>query len=82
MRKAMRPLTIFLYFLTGIISNSTAMTVSLTDTVRYQCPMKCEGEKTYAHPGTCPVCGMNLEKIQEEKDLRKKNFFCRLNRTI
>ena len=22
---------------------------------RYQCPMKCEGDKTYDEPGNCPV---------------------------
>jgi len=27
----------------------------------YQCPMKCEG-KVFAEPGSCPVCGMDLEK--------------------
>lgn len=27
----------------------------------YQCPMKCEGEKTYAQAGKCPKCGMNLK---------------------
>jgi len=26
----------------------------------YQCPMKCEGEKTYEEPGNCPVCNMHL----------------------
>lgn len=31
-------------------------------TEKYYCPMKCEGEKTYDHPGNCPVCGMKLEK--------------------
>lgn len=30
----------------------------------YQCPMKCEGSKTYDKPGTCPVCNMDLEGIQ------------------
>ena len=29
-------------------------------TVVYYCPMECEGDKTYAEPGTCPVCGMDL----------------------
>ena len=29
----------------------------------YQCPMKCEGEKTYAEAGTCPVCKMDLKEI-------------------
>ena len=28
----------------------------------YQCPMKCEKEKTYDKEGTCPVCKMKLKK--------------------
>lgn len=31
--------------------------------VKYQCPMKCEGEKLYERPGKCPVCKMNLEVV-------------------
>ena len=31
--------------------------------VKYQCPMQCEEEKTYAEEGTCPVCKMELEKL-------------------
>jgi hypothetical protein len=27
----------------------------------YQCPMQCEGDKTYDKPGKCPVCGMDLK---------------------
>ncbi len=27
---------------------------------KYHCPMRCEGDKTYDHPGNCPVCGMHL----------------------
>jgi protein SCO1 len=30
----------------------------------YQCPMQCEGNKTYAKPGDCPVCGMELEGVE------------------
>lgn len=30
----------------------------------YQCPMKCEAEKTYAEEGTCPVCKMDLKEIE------------------
>ncbi|GJH39502.1 copper-translocating P-type ATPase [Capnocytophaga sp. HP1101] len=26
----------------------------------FYCPMHCEGDKTYDHPGDCPVCGMDL----------------------
>jgi hypothetical protein len=27
----------------------------------FQCPMKCEGEKTYNKPGKCPKCSMDLK---------------------
>lgn len=30
----------------------------------YYCPMKCEGEKTYEEPGSCPVCGMDLVEVK------------------
>jgi len=30
----------------------------------YQCPMKCEGDKTYAAPGNCPVCNMHLAPVK------------------
>lgn len=33
--------------------------------VKYQCPMKCEGEKVYDQPGKCPVCKMNLVKAEQ-----------------
>ena len=35
---------------------------TMTDLVhsKYQCPMGCEGDKTYNEPGRCPVCNMNL----------------------
>ena len=33
----------------------------------YYCPMRCEGNKTYDHPGHCPVCGMDLvEQVSAE----------------
>ena len=34
-------------------------------TAQYQCPMKCEGEKTYNKPGQCPKCNMDLQKVEE-----------------
>ncbi len=33
----------------------------------YQCPMKCEQEKTYDKAGKCPVCGMDLEGVEAKK---------------
>jgi Cu(I)/Ag(I) efflux system membrane fusion protein len=29
----------------------------------YACPMRCEGARTYSEPGSCPVCGMQLEGV-------------------
>lgn len=49
----------------------------------YYCPMMCEGDKTYDHPGNCPVCGMDLVPVQtanssnfeEEKYQKLRNKF-------
>ncbi len=40
--------------------------VALTE---YQCPMKCEGDKTYTDKDTkCPVCNMALVAVEHEID--------------
>ena len=33
---------------------------------KYYCPMKCEGEKAYDQPGTCPICNMHLVPVGEK----------------
>ena len=38
----------------------------------YQCPMHCEGDKTYDKPGKCPKCGMELKKVEAKKEAPKK----------
>lgn len=30
---------------------------------KYQCPMKCEGDKVYIQPGNCPVCKMHMVPV-------------------
>lgn len=37
-------------------------------TIKYQCPMKCEKEKTYDKEGKCPVCEMKLRKKDHKKE--------------
>jgi len=32
----------------------------------YQCPMDCEEGKTYENAGACPVCAMDLKKVEKE----------------
>lgn len=34
----------------------------------YQCPMDCEEGKTYKEEGSCPVCKMDLKKVEKEED--------------
>lgn len=41
---------------------------NIPDQSQYYCPMKCEGDKTYDHPGTCPVCNMYLVPVEEESE--------------
>jgi len=31
--------------------------------IKYKCPMKCEGDKTYDAQGNCPVCNMKLVPV-------------------
>jgi Cu2+-exporting ATPase len=39
--------------------------------VAYQCPMKCEGDKTYDKPGKCPKCKMDLKKMEKKKSFKR-----------
>ena len=36
------------------------------DQVAYQCPMECEGDKTYDSQGSCPVCKMDLALLESK----------------
>lgn len=36
--------------------------VQKSEQVKFQCPMKCEGDKTYDKAGKCPKCGMALKE--------------------
>lgn len=39
----------------------------------FACPMKCEGEKTYAQAGKCPKCGMALAELMAHADHSAKH---------
>lgn len=41
----------------------SANETKLVATKEYACPMHCEGEKTYAKAGQCPVCKMDLQEL-------------------
>lgn len=49
-----------------LIANGTACKTKNQDKLAvfmYQCPMICEGDKTYDEPGKCPICGMELKPL-------------------
>jgi len=52
-----------------LVSDSNCFAQSTeANAIVYQCPMKCEGEKTYDKPGKCPICGMNLAKVETKSN--------------
>ena len=63
-------LFIMVLFLHSCGNNSSEVKTEKSGTEQtaevYQCPMKCEGDKTYDKPGRCPVCNMDLQKVEAE----------------
>lgn len=57
MRAIILSFAVALTFAVSSCGSSEAKTV-------YQCPMKCEGEKTYDSAGKCPLCQMDMEKVK------------------
>ncbi len=60
------PVRIVLFFfplmlMLGACQNSSSES---QEAAVYQCPMKCEGEKTSSSEGTCAVCKMDLKRIE------------------
>lgn len=41
-------------------------------TEMYQCPMQCEGDKTYHEEGSCPICKMDLKPIEAVSEAQKQ----------
>lgn len=39
----------------------------------YQCPMDCEGNKTYNEKGSCPICKMDLTAVENKSKLSENN---------
>ena len=48
---------------TGCASESTEAQEQSANKEVYQCPMDCEDGKTYDHEGQCPLCEMDLKKV-------------------
>ena len=53
------------FFLMTACTQKKETTTTEDGTEVYACPMKCEGDKVYAAPGQCPVCGMDLMPMRD-----------------
>ncbi len=47
-----------------------------TKNMGYHCPMKCESDKVYSHPGNCPVCNMKLVPVEDKSSQAKPHHCC------
>ncbi|WP_445737980.1 SCO family protein [Mariniflexile sp.] len=64
--KNLKPVLILLLSVLMVVAcNSNAAKKSTDDLALYQCPMKCEGDKTYNESGSCPVCNMDLKPTEK-----------------
>ncbi|MBI4647171.1 MAG: hypothetical protein HY738_11425 [Bacteroidia bacterium] len=48
----------------GNQANKETSTEQITVAASYECPMKCENKK-FDKPGSCPICGMDLVKVEK-----------------
>lgn len=51
----------------SVYSNSTAYEANFSDDKSYECPM--HPEITSGNPGTCSICGMDLVKKEDSKNM-------------
>ncbi len=49
---------------------------------RYYCPMRCEGDKMYDKPGSCPVCGMDLVREAVIEKPKTNTYTCPMHPEI
>jgi hypothetical protein len=69
MKKAKILMATGIFFLSGMMftacgsEGTNAETQETAKKEVYQCPMDCENGKTYGEPGKCPVCEMDIKRV-------------------
>lgn len=58
-------ITAMIVITTVLSCNSNSSKKGQEEATLYECPMHCEGDKTYDEPGSCPVCKMDLVPVSE-----------------
>ena len=54
-------------FFIGFTACKDDSTKTSDEALLYECPMHCEGDKTYDKPGSCPVCKMDLTPVEAKE---------------
>ncbi|MEP1094055.1 MAG: SCO family protein [Cyclobacteriaceae bacterium] len=62
-------LSSIILLLSVLVSSCSTETKTAEVEVHFQCPMKCEGGKTYSGAGSCPVCKMDLKQIHNHNKM-------------
>ena len=57
-------LSTFVLLVSFTACNSDTTKHNNADLVVFQCPMQCEGDKTYDKEGSCPICKMYLKQVE------------------
>ena len=65
MKNRMAIVILFIATITLISCNTKKAKNTLTNVTLYQCPMQCEGVKTYSSQQSCPICKMDLELLSD-----------------
>lgn len=68
MKKLIFGLSIFLSF-SFLLSSCSNEAKTDEAVLTYQCPMECEGDKTYHEEGNCPICKMRLTQTEEHSKI-------------
>ena len=65
-------LTLLLFCISFSSCNTNSKATDNAETV-YQCPMKCEEEKTFVSMGSCSVCKMDLKALENTSSKELSN---------
>ncbi len=71
MKKVVYPFLVLLALSITSVTVTSCSDASKTETIEvanFQCPMKCEEDKKYDKEGACPVCGMELKKVETTEE--------------
>lgn len=77
--KKVTSILLVLFVFSSFIACNSKKRDNMANAIAYQCPMKCEGDKTYDAPGICSVCKMELEvyepKIKRTNEISDMSIY-------